>query len=1062
MSNTLVQHGSPTRQSNTAVQHLLALFLFLLPMSSNSLFAQCGDECSFAIYKPDVITEPVITITTPTGESIKDLFFGCTELVHSFRLCNLCDNTPTTVTISFLVDPGFVETNLNGYTPQSPIPDGRLLYTKIVTLAIPPPYDSDCAFCLPDCPVITGPVGYFSEATENDKPAASFLVDGTGCTTQTTGNQILPNLGQNFVLGGLADPADDVYNCNTLSLLSGFGRVIYINQDLVLGGGFSYCWNSKDIYIAKGASIIVEPGANLTVIESSLKTCFGDTWHGVDVKVDGGLDIKDGSVIENADFGITAYMGSTVEVNNTKFIDNKIGVYLESGKSDVSVSNSAFYGSRKIPNIGIKALDNSTVFANSCTFKNMNYGIHAQNCDVNSYNNTFNDMKKVTLYNGGDGIYMSSDKSNNLVALYNDYQNCTGHGQYLVRNIQSYTSKSSFSACPVGITSQRSKGLTLQSSNIDVATQGVYAPNSEGDIVLTQNDINTTRNGVQFDGLKKNALIENNTRIFGQKYAIRGSGISVANAIEIRKNKYIGAITDYGITINTASPKMTQNTIECVSGIGVKIANVNETDLICNDITGNGPNGVSVSVSPNSRFNSNTIAGQKEAAFFSSSSKDSDFAGNRMSATGIGLHLDGAAVIGEQAQKGNLWYSCGAVCNGDYLPSAFTVSTDMAVGPFALGTPNNVHLLPSPMATPFGWFETPSYNFEDIYNYEDQCAKPGAPNPIRFTPNDGVFIGESLSEETKFRMETTWVGRYQTYRKFYGYQALLADAGKGAASFMENEYNTSIGKLYEVERAIAALYAQSESDKKEAQVQDNTLHSLAVQWKEIEDKSIAAKDLSEKEQLRNQRNQIRTSFTKLSAEIADRNQKEVDTVKKKAVEASLFNETIETGDNLQAENQKQVNFIILGRVQQPEQDWGKKELTNLVYIANQCPLKGGPAVHTARGLYAELNPDAYYNDEKECQVFEGTKDASRVASTLETALLSPNPATDHITINASMTGAKILIYNSLQQLVLSYQLGDEEYTGQLNISNLVQGIYTCILYNNTEKRVSTQKLSIIR
>ena len=110
----------------------------------------------------------------------------------------------------------------------------------------------------------------------------------------------------------------------------------------------------EKILFSSAAFIRVEPGGKLIVENGGILTnaCGGELWGGIllggnkDLPQDdvnqGIVELNNGSIIENANHGITVSSGGIVRANNAKFINNAQTVYFYSyrdGTANVYVVN---------------------------------------------------------------------------------------------------------------------------------------------------------------------------------------------------------------------------------------------------------------------------------------------------------------------------------------------------------------------------------------------------------------------------------------------------------------------------------------------------------------------------------------------------------------------------------------------------------------------------------------------------------------------------------------------------------------------------------------------------
>src|SRR5690606_34241710 len=104
------------------------------------------------------------------------------------------------------------------------------------------------------------------------------------------------------------------------------------------------------------------------------------------------------------------------------------------------------------------------------------------------------------------------------------------------------------------------------------------------------------------------------------------------------------------------------------------------------------------------------------------------------------------------------------------------------------------------------------------------------------------------------------------------------------------------------------------------------------------------------------------------------------------------NEAIGTSEVIEY-NQKQVTDIYLNTIGKDVDDFTSSQASELLNIANQCPMVGGNAVYRARSLYSLIDDEVDFDDQLLC-----LQAGIIVKSLMDNASLNlqlvPNPARD--------------------------------------------------------------------
>ncbi len=138
-------------------------------------------------------------------------------------------------------------------------------------------------------------------------------------------------------------------------------------------------------------------------------------------------------------------------------------------------------------------------------------------------------------------------------------------------------------------------------------------------------------------------------------------------------------------------------------------------------------------------------------------------------------------------------------------------------------------------------------------------------------------------------------------------------------------------------------------------------------------------------------------------------------------------------------NEKLANKLFLNTIAQGGGTFDAQQVESLLFIAGQCPLSGGRAVHYARSLY-QLVTDSTFVDVCEAS-------SERAASGLPTGLeeegsgirIYPNPTSGELVVEGHC--GRIDVTNQLGQPVWSRNLPEGEFRHLINLQGLPGGIY---------------------
>lgn len=176
----------------------------------------------------------------------------------------------------------------------------------------------------------------------------------------------------------------------------------------------------------------------------------------------------------------------------------------------------------------------------------------------------------------------------------------------------------------------------------------------------------------------------------------------------------------------------------------------------------------------------------------------------------------------------------------------------------------------------------------------------------------------------------------------------------------------------------------------------------------------------------------------------------------------LNNENNEiTSSEVYEQNEKIINEIYLNGIVKDDPAYFLAQSNNILEVAQQCPLAGGPAVHRARSLYMIIDPDMQYNDDLAC-LQSGW--LLRMASKKILPIgVFPNPASSEVTITYNIESEQMLqVVDGLGRISMQFLLNPEETRTTKNISSLSDGIYTLRISGSDKVENNFGRLTIMR
>jgi hypothetical protein len=166
------------------------------------------------------------------------------------------------------------------------------------------------------------------------------------------------------------------------------------------------------------------------------------------------------------------------------------------------------------------------------------------------------------------------------------------------------------------------------------------------------------------------------------------------------------------------------------------------------------------------------------------------------------------------------------------------------------------------------------------------------------------------------------------------------------------------------------------------------------------------------------------------------------------------------------ENEKAVTDIYLATTAKGITTYISEQVTQLTYIANQCPIAGGKAVYVMRDIYALIDEEATYNDTELCeQVGIIMMKTPTNAADQTRVFIQPNPATDHLTVlyqfpeTARPTTCRLVAPTG--ETLLQTDLNTASGTLNLDLTNVPGGVFA-LVFTDAKSVISSHRVVVIK
>jgi hypothetical protein len=880
------------------------------------------------------------------------------------------------------------------------------------------------------------------------------------------------------------------------SLPSTVSGTVDIQGQFIIDQDFTF--SSAQVTTEPGAEIIVQPGRNFNVFNSTIESCHGVMWRGITAQ-DGTIVQVDNSYLADAESGWTGMNSSILLVSASEFANNRVAISVPAipGVNFNSVSihadNSEFHAEGPLAQPypgqtsvlgqqGFAALDVHNIALNFTGHANelhdLSNGIVARRCNVRVANCTMHDIQPDAAYDytgNGAGVYARGDHG-----FFSLKQN--GYGM-------SDLAAASFTNCRWGIYTQYMNVYSTANRMVDMGTAHRVDFSGSRKVIITGNKLDTRYNSIdlRFNDGAVQLLVTDNDITFGslnhentkgyaainvqEGNAANPSSVIQGNTIRYRHGSPYAAngiallsASDYNVLGNTLL--MDNN---AVNNMGIIAAGCGNPLVSCNDVHGSATNyGVALGQSAirnnmgdHATIYCNTVDGTTNGIYFSGPCYGTDLSGNSIMRHQWGLHLDNNAIIEEQDFKGNLWYNVpvnGGL--GAWYENAFNAS----IFPFLYAPA----IISGGNTEPPSWSPTYWFNSHSGTNYQCGDEQSGYCGHVVRENCEGCATGldqkiaadslanDPYTEETKWMMEGDLYAKLDNDSSLAATDQELADfyadmQGTTAAQF--KLINDDYLALFHLDSTVLDYLAQNK-----AQLED-LMDQLKWAMDSLRDTSLTN---AERMALQSTIGGLKQNISSLTA-LNNQALALADTSRVLTAEGvKTANAAIATSELIEA-NEKQVNEIYLGTVAKGIDGFTPAQASALFDIANQCPLVGGNAVYRARAMYALIDDEQAYDDPALC-LQHGLIYRSMQQAGGRAVSVVPNPASEMVTLryglDADETGT-FTLYDALGHPVLSQALPPDIQELKISTARLSPAAYHYVVHSSRNGLLGSGRLVII-
>ncbi|MEM6966009.1 MAG: T9SS type A sorting domain-containing protein [Bacteroidota bacterium] len=394
--------------------------------------------------------------------------------------------------------------------------------------------------------------------------------------------------------------------------------------------------------------------------------------------------------------------------------------------------------------------------------------------------------------------------------------------------------------------------------------------------------------------------------------------------------------------------------------------------------------------------------------------------------------------------------------------SIFKVNENISTG----GAAEFMPAYDTPNEPGYVWFDQETNNAFvcDVDNTNNCPLGVGSPYNFLTEPphqSETKIAGGEILVTDGYSEGLNWTAKQHLYRRLRQTPEVM-DGNNVMQSFVNQQEQSLLGDLYEIEAGIDYSYQLSDNDANQLQTYRTQMETILQAIRQIdasfqtnistaEYENLVIEKVGLLGELRTVQNLSNGIMTQVSTDLKS----EIDWL-------AFQNENI-TPTKIYQDNEKIVNQIYLEYFTQEELELEPKTINTLQSIADQCPWSGGDAVFKARALLIPFN-DKEYDDMLICGDDEQRQRRANEGASYK-LLVYPNPTSQFVNIEIAKelllanTDLTINLVNTLGQVVRTESISGNTIKVQFDVEHLPTGVYTCSVMRG-EHRLLNRKIIV--
>lgn len=914
-----------------------------------------------------------------------------------------------------------------------------------------------------------------------------------------------------YHIGSLSSSA--ITNFSSLNLGTPVANLtFFVEGEIVMDYGTNnnnLDFNNCTFIMGEGATIRIQDGKWVNIRQSSLYEC-DRMWKGIELGAVGGLGFW-ANDIRGAEYALKLKHGSRLRFANNNFNANLVSVFTAPSDNLINIwnyrsSRNNFYGGDLLPppyanmqDISIaNGLPWAGVWLNDVSSINIGLPDNTNQGFVDLYQDLENGIilrdvgtaliQRSQFVNGTNGIIATTEREMMSTLTQIGLENNDPLAEAIGDN-------PTFIDNDFPITTRGLSDVECYDNEILRSLEGIRVRGSQAfptsRIKLYDNTIITGNTGIELANNSQSEIDVNTNGIFLTNTMVNDdetlADIGI-NWLDIQDTEALDMlpreVSNNNILLYDDPPAHTSNIGIFMQGVagastsentivlddqersyGIKMDGGAENQIKCNNVSNTtfGVNdAISVNMTPSSHVECNSTNNTGTGLKIVGVCDNTTIAGNEFNNHTYGLEYTLSASIMPQDNHSNKWL-------GNYFLAAKWGNAVSSPDPLAvqgsqyLVVPFSGYPYEPPSFFPLNWFAGSDDSVPEIFcNTTDACNTYTSYELEQMSLNEFGSMEENIANGNpvtiEYPDELLWISQKELYKKIEASDP--ATVSSDLMSFYLSMSEEPLGKLQDIEENKAETFSWDAASIAQARLlmDENKELSEQIVILQLSLDSLGGNDsILVEQEIMNVNTVIQQNIETLNNTYqALRLQREVD-----ATWIGQENGNIMISE-LYEHNEKRVNEILAGTFDIGSYDLSITQMSEIVFIAEQCPLAGGKSVYKARSIRNSFEPGIFYDDKELCEqvgiAWRKAEDEQNISDEYKDISIQPNPASRQISIISDYDGG-IAIFRDVSGKEVQ-RINLKAGNNLVSVSNWASGLHFVEIMNEQGIRVQISKLVV--